>query len=82
MEVEPVSTVYDKMGSGRYGFEYFGYAVVVRSKEDSSCVFVKADKKVLEQAPETLQELNEGELLDKSWKVVRRGIRPSEGIRR
>lgn len=82
MEVETVSTVYDKMGSGKYGYEYLGYAVVIRSKGDPNSVFVKADKKVLEQTPESLAELTGGELLDKSWKVVRKVVRPSEGIQR
>ena len=82
MEVEPVSTVYDKMGSGKFGYEYFGYVVVIRSRGESASTIVKADKKVLEQNPETLDRLNGGELLDKSWKVVRKGVRPSEGLKR
>lgn len=82
MDVEPISTVYDKVGSGNYGYEYFGYAVVVRSSLDPNVVVVKADKRALEQSPEKYDDLKGGELLDKSWKVVRRGIRPSEGIRR
>ena len=82
MEVEPVSTVYDKVGSGKYGYEYFGYAVVVRSLHETNSVLVKSDKKNLEQMPEKYDELKGGELLDKSWKVVRKGVRPSEGLKR
>ena len=82
MEVEPVSTVYDKVGSGNYGYEYFGYAVVVRSSSDEKSVLIKSDKKSLEQSPEKYDELSGGELLDKTWKVVRKGVRPNQGIQR
>jgi hypothetical protein len=82
MEVEPVTTVYDKVGSGNYGFEYFGYAVLVRSSSDEKVVLVKSDKKVLERSPEKLDELSGGELLDKGWNVVRQRLRPYQGIQR
>lgn len=82
MDAEPVSTVYDKVGSGKYGFEYFGYVAVIRSLADPKVVLVKSDKKNLEQAPDKLEELTGGDLLDTAWKVVRKGVRPSEGIRR
>jgi len=82
MEVEPVSTVYDKVGSGNYGYEYFGYAVVVRSTTDEKAVLVKSDKKVLEKVLEKYEELSGGELVDKNWKVVRKGVRPNLGIQR
>ena len=80
MHAEPISTVYDKVGSGRYGFEYFGYAVLVRSTSDTNKYLVKSDRKVLEQSPEKLEGLKSGQLLDKSWVVLREGVRPSEGI--
>lgn len=80
MQPESVSTVYDKVGSGKYGYEYFGYTVLVRSKSDPKKFLVKSDKKVLEQSPEKLEELKTGQLLDKAWGVVREGVRPSEGI--
>ena len=82
MDVEPVSTVYDKVGTGKYGFEYLGYVAVIRSCADPKVVLVKSDRKNLEQAPEKLEDLAGGDLLDKTWKVVRSGVRPSEGIRR
>lgn len=77
---DPVSTVYDKLGTGRYGYEYFGYVLLARSIIDSKQILVKSDKKILEQSPEKLEELKGGQLLDKSWMVVREGVRPSEGI--
>jgi len=80
MESEPVSTVYDKVGSGKYGFEYFGYAVVVRSSSNPEKFLVKSDKKILEQSADKLGELKAGQLLDKTWAVVQEGVRPSEGI--
>lgn len=80
IEPESVSTVYDKVGSGKYGFEYFGYAVLVRSTSDPTKILVKSDRKILEQSPEKLKELKSGQLLDKTWGVVREGVRPSEGI--
>jgi hypothetical protein len=80
MHSEPIATVYDKVGSGKYGFEYFGYAVLVRSTSDPKKYLVKSDKKVLEQSPEKLEGLKSGQLLDKSWVVLREGVRPSEGI--
>jgi hypothetical protein len=80
MEPEPVATVYDKVGSGKYGFEYFGYAVVVRSSSNPEKFLVKSDKKILEQSADKLGELKAGQLLDKTWAVVQEGVRPSEGI--
>jgi hypothetical protein len=80
MHAEPISTVYDKVGSGKYGFEYFGYTVLVRSTSDTNKYLVKSDRKVLEQSPEKLEGLKSGQLLDKSWVVLREGVRPSEGI--
>ena len=80
MESESVSTVYDKVGSGKYGFEYFGYAVVVRSSSNPEKFLVKSDKKILEQSADKLGELKAGQLLDKTWAVVQEGVRPSEGI--
>ena len=80
MAAEPVSTVYDKVGTGKYGFEYFGYAVVVRSSSNPEKFLVKSNKKILEQSADKLEALKAGQLLDKTWAVVREGVRPSEGI--
>jgi hypothetical protein len=64
--IQETSTVYDKMGSGKFGYEYYGYLFVAQDEADTY-VLVKSNRKEFENAGPSFLKLEEKMTFDKDF---------------
>lgn len=56
VEIAPTQTCYDKTGSGRFGYEYYGYLFTVQGA-DGRLILVKSSRKEYETAVPAFEKL-------------------------
>ncbi len=62
--IKETSTTYDKTGSGKFGFEYYGYLFVVQNTSDEYLI-VKSNRKEFEDGGSRFLQLEEKMTFDK-----------------
>ena len=62
--IKETSTTYDKTGSGKFGFEYYGYLFVVQNASDEYLI-VKSNRKEFEDGGSRFLQLEENMTFDK-----------------
>lgn len=62
--IKETSTTYDKTGSGKFGFEYYGYLFVVQNTSDEYFI-VKSNRKEFEDGGSRFLQLEEKMTFDK-----------------
>jgi hypothetical protein len=56
VEIAATQTSYDKMGSGRFGYEYYGYLIAVQGA-DGTLILAKSSRKEFERAVAAFEKL-------------------------
>jgi hypothetical protein len=56
VEIASTQTCYDKMGSGRFGYEYYGYLIAVQGA-DGTLILAKSSRKEFERAVAAFEKL-------------------------
>ena len=56
VEIASTQTCYDKMGSGKFGYEYYGYLITVQGA-DGALILVKSSRKEFEKAAAGFEKL-------------------------
>jgi len=56
VDIAPTQTCYDKTGSGRFGYEYYGYLITVQGR-DGRIILVKSSRKEFESAVDAFEKL-------------------------
>ena len=56
VEIASTQTCYDKMGSGRFGYEYYGYVITVQGA-DGALILAKSSRKEFETAVAAFEKL-------------------------
>ena len=56
IDIAPTQTCYDKTGSGRFGYEYYGYLITVQGG-DGRIILVKSSRKEFESAVGAFEKL-------------------------
>jgi len=56
IDIAPTQTCYDKTGSGRFGYEYYGYLITVQGG-DGRIILVKSSRKEFESAVDAFEKL-------------------------
>lgn len=72
VSIKETSTMFDKTGSGRFGFEYYGYLFVIQNME-GEYVIIKSNRKEFEEGGPDFLKLEEKMTFDKDLKPKDRG---------
>jgi hypothetical protein len=56
VDIAPTQTCYDKTGSGRFGYEYYGYLITVKGA-DGRLILAKSSRKEYESEVESFEKL-------------------------
>ena len=65
--IEETSTMFDKTGSGKFGFEYYGYLFVIQNSS-SEYIVIKSNKREFEEGGPAFLKLEEKMTFDKDLK--------------
>ena len=66
ISIQETGTMYDKTGSGKFGYEYYGYLFVAQNEADTY-VLVKSNRKEFENAGPSFLKLEEKMTFDKDF---------------
>ena len=72
VSVKETSTMFDKTGSGKFGYEYYGYLLVIQDPSDKY-IIIKSNKKEFEEGGPAFLQLEERMTFDKDFKPKARG---------
>lgn len=72
IDLKGLKTVYDKMGSGKFGYEYYGYLLLV-NEGDGKAISVKSNKKVFEENSKKFSEFKTRDTFDKNFEAKAAG---------